>query len=251
MTDTMSAKRLLYAIRKNINKEHRLAEQAATNAVLHAMNAGALLIEARGHCPRGTWGQWLANHFEGSERTAQAYMRVAARVPQLSDDQRAELCGLSFRETLRYLSEQRGCSIAESADGLVDAAKAFVLEQGYEYVALIDGGTVDGFAEVIPSASYPGYWYIAQLTGNAEGGGVDYTKRPIKLTQELLPHVLSACIDYRIVSPWVKQPCPGREPWYVTGQEPWDSDGGILPDELIEIADQRGMVFGSVAANAS
>ena len=66
-----------------INGEHRRFEGALSGDVLHhAIKAGELLIEAKARCPHGNWQAWLEENFEGSVRTAQAYMREAGGQPK-------------------------------------------------------------------------------------------------------------------------------------------------------------------------
>ena len=67
----------LYSLAQRINAEHRACATAVNAALEHALNAGDLLLKARDCCPRGTWEAWTKENFEGSLRTAQAYMRVA------------------------------------------------------------------------------------------------------------------------------------------------------------------------------
>lgn len=62
----------------DINREHRAAESKAREAIAHALEAGRLLAEAKTSVGHGGWAEWLAAHFEGSKRTAQVYMRLAA-----------------------------------------------------------------------------------------------------------------------------------------------------------------------------
>ncbi len=60
-----------------INTEHRKAQECAQAAIDHAYEAGRLLVEAKATVPHGEWGAWLAANFEGSDRTARGYMRLA------------------------------------------------------------------------------------------------------------------------------------------------------------------------------
>jgi hypothetical protein len=73
----------LTELAEQINWEHHRCEEAVTHTLQHALNAGELLIEAKSRCSHGTWQAWLDANFDGSVRTAQAYMRVAARRGEL------------------------------------------------------------------------------------------------------------------------------------------------------------------------
>jgi len=104
-----------------INAEHRACDAALRNGLAHAVKAGQLLVEAKTHTKHGEWGGWLADNFEGSVRTAQAYMRVARELPTLegeggsfagADTQR--VAHLSFRGALQALSSS--ASLGEDDD---------------------------------------------------------------------------------------------------------------------------------------
>jgi Protein of unknown function (DUF3102) len=60
-----------------IRAEHEGAEVAWQRALVHAMAAGELLIEAKAQVKHGQWLPWLAEHCGIKERTAQVYMRMA------------------------------------------------------------------------------------------------------------------------------------------------------------------------------
>jgi hypothetical protein len=68
-----------------INEEHRLAVQHAGNAIEHALACGRMLLEAKAKVGHGKWTQWLQDNVAFSERSAQAYMRIASN-PQRSAD---------------------------------------------------------------------------------------------------------------------------------------------------------------------
>ena len=60
------------------NTEHALAWEAGVTAVAHALNCGAALIAAKRQLAHGEFMPWLAEHFDGSGRTARDFMRLAA-----------------------------------------------------------------------------------------------------------------------------------------------------------------------------
>ena len=86
-----------------INEEHRRCEDAVGAARGHAVNAGELLTKAKAATRHGSWGAWLEENFEGSERTAQAYMRVYRR----RDEIRNGAAGLSLRGALKALASPK------------------------------------------------------------------------------------------------------------------------------------------------
>src|SRR5688500_13829097 len=62
---------------ERINAEHESCISSANRALHHALRCGELLIEAKAACSHGEWGPWILHNFEGSNRTASAYMRIA------------------------------------------------------------------------------------------------------------------------------------------------------------------------------
>jgi hypothetical protein len=71
----------LVVLAAEINVAHAAFERATARAILSAHHAGALLIEAKGKVGHGQWAPWLKTHFEGTQRTAQRYIRLARAYP--------------------------------------------------------------------------------------------------------------------------------------------------------------------------
>jgi hypothetical protein len=85
-----------------INAEHNEALSAARASLVHARNAGLLLLDARKQCDHGQWLPWLKDNVRFSERTAQTYMRVAKRWPEL--EAKAQLpAHLTIEDALKLL----------------------------------------------------------------------------------------------------------------------------------------------------
>jgi len=87
-----------------INDEHRACVQALRAGLAHAIRAGELLIEAKAAVAHGEWLPWLSSHFEGSERTAQAYMRVARGATELAEGNPQRVADFTYREALAALA---------------------------------------------------------------------------------------------------------------------------------------------------
>ena len=90
----------LTALAEKINAEHAIAEEHARTAVQHAIRCGELLTEAKTQVAHGQWLPWLEANFVGSDRTASAYMRLAANRQHVADLS-------SVREALEHLSEPK------------------------------------------------------------------------------------------------------------------------------------------------
>lgn len=73
----------LTALAVEINEHHDRCVGAANTALQHARQAGELLAEAKAECGHGNWLTWLAENFTGSTRTAQTYLRIAERWPEI------------------------------------------------------------------------------------------------------------------------------------------------------------------------
>ncbi len=93
----------LTTLADRVNAEHRACEEALKTGLRHAMAAGELLLEAKGRVKHGDWGAWTRDNFEGSTRTAQAYMKVARELPSLEDAEAQRVADLSFRDALKVL----------------------------------------------------------------------------------------------------------------------------------------------------
>ncbi len=87
-----------------INSEHRECGKAARSAVGHAIAAGDSLIKVKFSLDHGEFGAWIRDNFEGSERTAQAYMRCAMHKAELLRLNSQTSAGLSIDAALKVLS---------------------------------------------------------------------------------------------------------------------------------------------------
>jgi len=91
----------LMELSTDINTEHRLATNAAKTAIQHAINAGALLNEAKARVKHGEWLPWLQENCELSERTARNYMRLA----NLPESKRQRVADMPIRQALEFIAE--------------------------------------------------------------------------------------------------------------------------------------------------
>ena len=87
------------ALAVQINEHHRQCQATMNAGLEHAIKAGQLLLVAKKQCPHGEWLPWLETNFEGSERTAQAYMRIASQLPKLAGNAQ-RVADLTFRGAL-------------------------------------------------------------------------------------------------------------------------------------------------------
>jgi len=89
------------------NRHHQCALDAGTAMIEHAREAGEHLLAAKSRCAHGEWGRWLADNFEGSARTAQNYMRVAQRWPEIMQANTQRSAYLSVDAAIKMLAQPR------------------------------------------------------------------------------------------------------------------------------------------------
>ena len=95
---TVDAGRLKLLAEK-VNREHRQAQRAAGQAVKHAVEAGELLLKAKEAVGHGGFTKWIEENFEGTQRHATRYMRLATAADQKRIDP-AEHSSLTEAESL-------------------------------------------------------------------------------------------------------------------------------------------------------
>jgi hypothetical protein len=82
----------LTALAKRIREHHK----AVRSAILHAIAAGKLLIEAKAQVRKqyghGHWENWLDRHCEMSPRTAQSYMQITKFLKSAESADLLEMC---------------------------------------------------------------------------------------------------------------------------------------------------------------
>lgn len=105
----------LAELASEINRWHTAAEGAVGTALDYAREAGTLLLQAKEQIPHGEWLPWIAANFQGSERTAQAYMRVAKRWDEL-EGKSAESADLAIDGALKLLAKPRPDGADPKAD---------------------------------------------------------------------------------------------------------------------------------------
>ncbi|ERT06276.1 endodeoxyribonuclease RusA family protein [Lyngbya aestuarii BL J] len=69
-----------------IHQEHQLCIQSPKTSLIHACNAGALLLKAQPFVSTQTWENWLKTQCNLTLQTAQMYMRMAGKYPQVQDN---------------------------------------------------------------------------------------------------------------------------------------------------------------------
>lgn len=132
------------------NEAHRKAEGAAVSALEYARDAGEHLSNAKAQCRHGEWLPWLETNFEGSQQTANNYMRVAQFWDRLNYQR---VGNLTLRGAIAELAEPRqppdSAPIFDATDDEPDATFADEPEP-YEPDAYAPAETVDEPYVTIP-----------------------------------------------------------------------------------------------------
>ncbi len=94
----------LRRIASEITTAVNAAENAAKSAMAAALEVGQLLNEAKGYVAHGQWEQWLTTNCTVAPRTAQAYMRLASRLPALPAPEAQRVADMPVREAIKAIA---------------------------------------------------------------------------------------------------------------------------------------------------
>jgi Protein of unknown function (DUF3102) len=146
--DALAASNSLADLAARIKAEHRAASDKMSEALLHAMAAGDLLIEAKALVQHGQWLPWLTDHVAISERTAQIYMRVAKNRAEIEASKAQSAADLSLgeavallalssdaRKLLAFMKECEGLEGEELVQACLDAGVALIHTPNYDRFA--------------------------------------------------------------------------------------------------------------------
>lgn len=100
------ARRSLRELATEANELHALCERSYETAVESALQAGRALLAAKEQVGHGEWMAWVEQHFAGSHRSANGYMRLAeheARGGQI----RKQLAKTGIEQVLRTIATPR------------------------------------------------------------------------------------------------------------------------------------------------
>lgn len=107
----MSAEKIrndnLSNLANSIRSEHACCQQALGSFFRHALECGRLLHEAKAKVENGNWIKWFKTNFDFSIGTAENYMRIFSRYPELKKKTSVDLDSISIREALRLISSPK------------------------------------------------------------------------------------------------------------------------------------------------
>ena len=104
-----------------INDAHALAMVHAGEAMNNALRCGDFLTKAKAAAKHGQWLPWLRQNIAFSERTAQSYMRLAAK---FGPDKRNAVADLSVRRVLQEIATPRRQSLEDDLIAWTARSKA-------------------------------------------------------------------------------------------------------------------------------
>ncbi|MBF5004769.1 DUF3102 domain-containing protein [Diaphorobacter caeni] len=87
-----------------INDKVLEAESKARGAMECALEAGALLVQAKEQVAHGQWENWLRENCTVAPRTARSYMKLATAFPALPDAERQRVADLPLREAVKAIA---------------------------------------------------------------------------------------------------------------------------------------------------
>ncbi|MBN2359676.1 MAG: DUF3102 domain-containing protein [Deltaproteobacteria bacterium] len=162
-----------------VRSEHEQVRALAVAATPHAVRAGELLLQAKEQLPHGDWLPWLQDHCELTERTAQAYMRLARTLPTLDEAKAQRVADLPLREALR--------AIAAPREQQPEGAPALDLPPVPPEMVPGEGEAVIGLSGnyrfiVYPSVEHPGFFFTVcmELFDGFDGCVIETSERPIR-----------------------------------------------------------------------
>jgi hypothetical protein len=95
-----------------INEQHRQYEDKINEALLHARDAGLLLLQVKESLPHGELRRFMQTHLDFSERMAQDYMKLAKNWETI-EGKAQRVAHLSLCEALKLVREPAGNAVPE------------------------------------------------------------------------------------------------------------------------------------------
>jgi len=155
--------RSLADLAAHIRSEHEAVCHSARQTLQHAIKAGDLLLQAKQLVEHGRWSDWLDHHCDVSQRSAQAYMRLAKNrsVVEANPQSAADL---TIDEALQVLAKPKPSVEDEVTAALVIVAD-YLPEKGQARIGLlkVPEMRISEIFAIIESKEYPGYYNIEHL----------------------------------------------------------------------------------------
>jgi Protein of unknown function (DUF3102) len=164
-----------------IRSEHEAVCQSARQTLQHAIKAGELLLEAKRLVGHGPWSQWLDEHCDVSQRSAQAYMRLAKNRTVLAKAQSS--ADLTIDQALQVLAKPKP-AVDEVAAAMV-IVEDYLPEKGQARIGLLflPDMKISEIFMIIESRMCPGYYdldHIENFSDEYSGGTHSCMKKPVR-----------------------------------------------------------------------
>jgi hypothetical protein len=141
--------------------------RAASNTILHAINAGQALIAAKELTPHGQWGKFLASCNVG-DRQAERYMRLAG-LAAANPTCKSDLAGLTIEAAIKKLSPPKPPTTTKRPRGTkpfaapkvaartthIDVIAAWMATTPTEHTKAIDAIGLEPLLAAIPGGWWP------------------------------------------------------------------------------------------------
>ncbi|MCA9124826.1 MAG: DUF3102 domain-containing protein [Planctomycetaceae bacterium] len=111
--DDPATKIRLPELAAKIAENHELAVGAMRSSLEYARAAGSLLIEAKKQVRFGEWSEWLSSNTPISNRTAQAYQRIARHWPKIAANAQSS-ADLSIEGALSLIANPKPATSGDS-----------------------------------------------------------------------------------------------------------------------------------------
>ncbi len=199
------------------NEAHRACLMTAGKTLEHARVAGEALAAAKTKVPHGEFTTWLKESFGGSARTAQTYMRIFRRWPEIASKAQATAL-LTIEAAANLISEPRPTRIPRTID---DPRPGPLPGPGKMLVGTLDGAT--GVVVCIHCHVDPAYVYLTIFgPENEDGSGlVSYTHRAMQRDLAYLNlELLDPNIDYDAIE-WREGDCEPLEGYHPLHKPQW------------------------------
>jgi hypothetical protein len=144
-----------------INREHELAQRAAATAIEHALRAGEHLERVKRELPHGAWAGWLAEHFTGSERTAQRYMRLHRHRGVLEASNPSRVTDMTIRAALAEVASPKAEHPEHAAEDAFAERTTAYLDRLTASGELYDLDLLDLGGSFCTPQTNIGDWYIS------------------------------------------------------------------------------------------
>ena len=205
----------LATLATEIDHEIDLGDKHGLQALHHYRTAGERLLKAKADVPHGSWSDWLAaNVKRASERSAQRYMRLAKRWPEL-EAKAPSVADMSLAAAEALVAAPRSSS--PYLDRLAETGELYdidLLDLGGMFCALftVDDRDVSGFVLRDPTTATERYLVCRLVASDVERGevagtgrGVSVTGVPLVLERLGLPPLSDDVWEYHSDGTWAEE----------------------------------------------